>query len=90
VGTINLFGWIKGEQATFVPHKWHLGAFTIVNSAPASKVRETFEPAIRLIHQGIIDLKPLVTHTATLAEYPSLMEQILAGDEGYIKGVITL
>lgn len=88
-GKINLFGWIKGERASFDPTKWHLGGFTVVNSAPGSKVRETFGPAIRLIHRGIIDLKPLVTHTATLNEYPGLMKQIVAGDETYIKGVVS-
>lgn len=89
-GRINLFGWLKGQKASFDPTKWHLGGFTVVNSAPASKLRDTFEPAIRLIHKGIIDLKPLVTHTATLEKYPDLMAQILAGDESYIKGVVTL
>jgi threonine dehydrogenase-like Zn-dependent dehydrogenase len=89
-GKINLFGWIKGESATFDPGKWHLGGFTVVNSAPGSKVRETFGPAIRLIQKGIIDLKPLLTHTSTLQAYPDLMKQILAGDESYIKGVVTL
>ncbi|MEE2754192.1 MAG: zinc-binding dehydrogenase [Candidatus Latescibacterota bacterium] len=89
-GKINLFGWIKGECAKFDPGKWHLGGFTVVNSAPGSKVRETFGPAIRLIQKGIIDLKPLLTHTSTLQMYPDLMKQILAGDESYIKGVVTL
>lgn len=89
-GRINLFGWLKGKKATFDPTKWHLGGFTIVNSAPASKVRETFGPAIRLIHEGVFDLKPLVTHTATLDEYPTLMQKVLAGDPTYIKGVVTL
>ncbi len=89
-GRINLFGWLKGQTASFDPTKWHLGGFTVVNSAPASKLRDTFEPAIRLIHKGIIDLKPLVTHTATLEDYPGLMAQIVAGDESYIKGVVTL
>ena len=89
-GRINLFGWLKGQTASFDPTKWHLGGFTVVNSAPASKLRDTFDPAIRLIHKGIIDLKPLVTHTAMLEDYPDLMAQILAGDESYIKGVVTL
>ena len=89
-GRINLFGWLKGQTASFDPTKWHLGGFTVVNSAPASKLRDTFGPAIRLIHKGIIDLKPLVTHTAMLEDYPALMAQILAGDESYITGVVTL
>ena len=88
-GRINLFGWLKGQTASFDPTKWHLGGFTVVNSAPSSKLRDTFDPAIRLIHKGIIDLKPLVTHTSTLEDYPSLMAQIVSGDESYIKGVVT-
>ena len=89
-GRINLFGWIKGQNATFDPTKWHLGGFTIVNSSPSSRIRNTFPQAIRLIHAGVFDLRPLVTHTATLAGYPSLMEEILAGDPSYVKGVVTL
>jgi threonine dehydrogenase-like Zn-dependent dehydrogenase len=89
-GLINLFGWIKGDAATFDPTKWHLGGFTVVNSSPSSQLRDPFPPAIRLIQQGIIDLRPLVTHVAPLGQYPALMDEILHGDTGYIKGVITL
>jgi len=89
-GRINLFGWIKGARATFDPTKWHMGGFTLVNSSPAAKLRDPFPPAIQLLHKGIIDLAPLVTHTVPLAEYPALMQNILAGDTGYIKGVVRL
>lgn len=89
-GLINLFGWIKGERATFNPTTWHSGGFTVVNSAPASQLRDPFPPAIRLIQQGVFDLRPLVTHVAPLGHYPALMHQILRGDPTYIKGVIRL
>ena len=89
-GRINLFGWLKGDTATFDPTKWHMGGFTVVNSSPSSKIRDTFEAAIRMIHRGVFDLEPLVTHTATLEEYPDLMQRLVAGDPSYIKGVITL
>lgn len=89
-GLINLFGWLKGEQATFDPTKWHLGGFSVVNSSPAAQLRDPFPPAIRLLHQGIIDLQPLVTHIEPLAAYPTLMEGILHGDKRYVKGVVTL
>ncbi len=89
-GLINLFGWIKGSQATFDPTKWHLGGFSVVNSAPSSRLRDPFPPAIDLIHRGIFDLRPLVTHTVPLADYPDLMAEILSGDGGYVKGVVTL
>jgi len=89
-GLINLFGWIKGQSATFDPTKWHLGGFTVVNSSPSSRLRDPFPPAIRLIHQGIIDLRPLVTHVVALDSYPQLMGQILGGDQRYVKGVVRL
>ena len=89
-GLINLFGWIKGQRASFDPTKWHLGGFTLVNSAPGSKIRDPFPPAIEMMHSGTIDLQPLVTHVVPLAEYPALMKRILAGDSSYVKGVVTL
>lgn len=89
-GLINLFGWIKGEKASFDPTKWHLGGVTVVNSSPISKMRETSGPAIRLIQQGVIRLQPLVTHTSTLGDYPDLMEKIVSGDKSYVKGVVLL
>src|SRR5688500_1875330 len=89
-GLINLFGWIKGDTATFDPTKWHGGGFTVVNSSPSSQLRDPFPPAIQLIEQGVFDLRPLVTHVAPLAEYPALMQRVLAGDPTYIKGVIAL
>ena len=89
-GRINLFGWIKGQQARFDPSKWHLGGFTVVNSAPAAKLRDTFPVAIDLIAAGLFDLRPLVTHTTSLAGYPALMEEILDGESSYLKGVVKL
>lgn len=89
-GLINLFGWIKGDQARFDPTKWHLGGFSVVNSSPSSRLRDPFPPAIDLIHRGVFNLRPLVTHTVSLADYPDLMAEILAGDGGYVKGVVRL
>ena len=72
-GMINLFGWMKGEEAIFDPSKWHGKAISVVNSSPAAQIRDPFPPAIRMIEQGIIDLKPLVTHTVTLDECKAVM-----------------
>lgn len=89
-GLINLFGWIKGPSATFDPTAWHLGGFSVVNSSPSSQLRDPFPPAIRLIDRGIVDLRPLITHVAPLADYSRVMTGVVAGDPGYVKGVITL
>ena len=89
-GLINLFGWIKDARASFDSTQWHLGGYTVVNSSPSSKLRDPFPPAIDLMHSGIIDLQPLVSHVVPLGEYPDLMAQIVGGDPTYIKGVVTL
>ena len=89
-GQINLFGWIKGTQATFDPSAWHMQGYTIVNSSPGAAVRDPFPAAIRLIGEGLVDLAPLITHVAGIHEYADLMKKIIAGEPGYIKGVIKL
>jgi len=89
-GQINLFGWMKGSTATFNPTQWHLSGFTIINSSPSSRMRDPFPPAIDLIANGVVDLSPLVTHTVPLQDYPDLMQRILQGEPGYIKGVVFL
>ena len=88
-GRLNLFGWNHGRP-TFAGDRWHLGGFTVVNSAPGSRLRDPFPPAIRLLAKGIIDLSPLITHTVPLDAYPELLAQVAAGDPNYLKGVVTL
>lgn len=89
-GIINLFGWIKGARASFDPTKWHLGGFTVINSAPGSRLRDPWPAAIQLIHNGVYDLRSLVTHVVPLEQYPTLMGKISEGEESYVKGVVTL
>jgi len=89
-GMINLFGWIKGSQATFDPSAWHLGGLTVVNSGPAAKLRNPFPVAIDLIEREVVDLRPLVSHVVELDEYADLMERIIEGDSSYLKGVVRL
>ncbi len=88
-GRINLFGWIKGDTATFNPSTWHGKAITIVNSSPAAQLRDPFPPAIRLLEKGVIDLRPLVTHVVDIDDYPTFMAGVTTGKvDGYIKGVV--
>ena len=88
-GRVNLFGWIKGDRATFNPSTWHGKAITIVNSSPAAQLRDPFPPAIRLLEKGVIDLRPLVTHVVDIDDYPAFMQGLTTGQvEGYIKGVV--
>ena len=89
-GRINLFGWIKGTQATFNPSTWHGKAISLVNSSPGAQMRDPFPPAIRLIEKGVIDLRPLVTHVVPIDDYPTFMQGVTTGAvDGYIKGVVS-
>lgn len=88
-GCLNLFGWNHGRP-TFSGDQWHLKGITVINSAPGSKIRNPWLPAIRLIDKGIINLEPLITHVVSLEGYPDLLSKRAAGDPSYIKGVVTL
>lgn len=89
-GQINLFGWLKGTEATFDPTAWHTKGITIVNASPSAKIRDPFPPAIRLIEREIVRLAPLVSDVVSLQEYPALMQRATAGDPNYLKGVVRL
>jgi threonine dehydrogenase-like Zn-dependent dehydrogenase len=87
-GQINLFGWLKGDRATFDPSLWHVHGCTIVNSSPSARVRDPLPAAMRLIATGAVRLAPLVSHIVDMDGYAALMRQIHAGDKTYIKGVV--
>lgn len=89
-GHVNLFGWLKGTEASFDPSAWHLKGITVCNSSPSGQLRDPFPAAIRLMTQGIVRLRPLITHEATMETYAELMESILKGDSSYVKGVVSL
>lgn len=89
-GLLSLVGWIRGE-ARFSGSEWHMGGFTVVNSSPLARVRDSFPTAIRMINQGIFDLRPLVTDIVSLDGYAPLLDEVLKGRERtYIKGVVKL
>jgi len=89
-GRINLFGWNHG-QGVFSGNRWHLGGYTVVNSSPFGRIRDTYPAAIRIIEKGLIDLRPLVTHVVPFNQMNKFLKSLTAGKEpGYIKGVVKL
>jgi threonine dehydrogenase-like Zn-dependent dehydrogenase len=87
-GQLSLFGWNHGRPS-FPGTDWHLGGFTVINSAPGAKIRDAFPAAIRMLERCFIDLKPLVTHVVPVTGYPSLLDRVVKGEEpDYIKGVV--
>ena len=88
-GRLILFGWIK-ESVRLPAGEWHLGGITVINASPWSKLRDPYPPAIDLMCRRVIDLRPLVTHTVPLSEYPKLLDKIANNSINYIKGVVML
>jgi L-iditol 2-dehydrogenase len=89
-GLINLFGWIKSTESKVDTSRLHLKAITIINSAPPAAKEDPFPAAIRMMHKGIFDLRPLISHVVPLSGYPDLMKRILDRDPTYLKGVVRL
>ena len=88
-GRLNLFGWNHGT-AQFPGDLWHMNGITVVNSAPNSAIRDPWPAAVRLLHRGIIDLDPLVSHVVPLNDYPALLKEAASGNGKYLKGVVQL
>jgi L-iditol 2-dehydrogenase len=88
-GRLNLFGWNHGT-GTFPGDLWHMHGINVVNSAPASALRDLWPPAIRLLDRKFVDLEPLITHVVSLDEYPELLRQATKKDGSYMKGVVSL
>lgn len=88
-GKVILFGWNHGPR-TIDGNAWHRKGVTVINAVPAVALRDPWPAAIRLIQSGVVNLKPLVTHTLTLDEYPAFMEKTAKDPAGYIKGVVKL
>lgn len=89
-GLLSLSGWIRGE-GRFPGTDWHMKGFTVVNSAPGCRIRNSWPAAIRLIQKKFINLAPLVTDVVGLDEYKPLLEGVLNGrPRTYIKGVVKL
>lgn len=89
-GLISLSGWIRGE-GRFPGTDWHMGGFTVVNSAPGCRIRDSVPAAMRLLHRKQIDLAPLVTDVVPLEGLQGLLEGLSNGrTRPYIKGVVKL
>ena len=89
-GIINLFGWLKGQTATFDPTKWHLGGFTVVNSSPSLELPRPVSPLQFNCCTKASSISSRLSPTWQHLRVQDLMKKILSGDKSYLKGVIKL
>lgn len=88
-GTLVIFSW-HHHDITFDFGSWHVRGITVVNASPAAApdMRTCFLQSVPLISSKRIDLSPLTTHVAKPEAAPSLYQDGLYKQNGYIKGVI--
>jgi threonine dehydrogenase-like Zn-dependent dehydrogenase len=75
-GRIVLFGANARARAEIAQERITRDELTILGSFVGQDV---FPDAIRLLEQGVIDLRPLVTHRVSLEELPAAVEELRAG-----------
>jgi threonine dehydrogenase-like Zn-dependent dehydrogenase len=91
-------GFFQGEtRGLLLGDEFHHNRIEVVSSqisgvAPEaahrwSKLR-LWQTAVRLQHEGRLDLLPLITHTVPFAEAPSLFKRLDAGEPGILQSVL--
>jgi 2-desacetyl-2-hydroxyethyl bacteriochlorophyllide A dehydrogenase len=91
-------GFFQGEtRGLFLGDEFHHNRIEVVSSqisgvAPEaahrwSKLR-LWQTAVRLQHEGRLNLLPLITHTVPFAEAPSLFERLDTGEPGILQSVL--
>ena len=88
-GTLAIFSW-HHHELTFDFGSWHVRGITVLNTSPAAapSFTDCFVRSVPLIHSGLVDLAPFVTHVGGPAEAERIYRDGLSKDNGYIKGVI--
>jgi L-iditol 2-dehydrogenase len=53
-------------------------------------MKHTYPRAIRLVETGMIDLKPIVTHSFSLEDLPEAFEMVAGYRDGVVKAVVRI
>jgi len=89
-GTLNMFSWQRGDMRQIDLGSWHMKGFKVYASSPsiASDFPSIYARTVPMMERGIIDLKPLITHTSSPEDAPELFKIAASKTDGYIKGVV--
>lgn len=92
-------GFFQGEVAglrlgeEFHHNRVELVCSQISGTAPEAMHRwskpRLWRTAIELQHEGVLNLLPLITHTAPFADAPTLFERLDAGEPGLLQAMLT-
>lgn len=90
-GKLEVFGFHQGGLRQVDLARWNWMAFQIVNghTRDAEVYVDGMRIGLGMIENGLLDMKPLVTHRYPLAGINEGFEAASAKEEGFVKGVIS-
>ena len=96
-GRVVAMGFFQGEAPLRLGEEFHLNRIQLISSqisgvAPEASYRwsklRLWQTAVRLQHEGVLSLTPLISHVAPFAEAPSLFARLDAGEPGLLQAVL--
>jgi threonine dehydrogenase-like Zn-dependent dehydrogenase len=89
-GKLVVFGFHVGDPRSVSWGFWNWMAFQIVNGhvRSAATYVDGMKIGLTMLENGMLNMKPLVTHRFPLAEINSAFETAAAKPEGFVKGII--
>ena len=96
-GRVVAMGFFQGEAPLRLGEEYHLNRVQLISSqisgvAPEASYRwsklRLWQTAVRLQHEGVLSLTPLISHLTPFTEAPSLFARLDAGQPGLLQGVL--
>jgi threonine dehydrogenase-like Zn-dependent dehydrogenase len=89
-GKLVVFGFHTGDPRSVSWGFWNWMAFQIINGhvRSASTYVEGMRAGLGMLENGLLNMKPLVTHRFPLAEINLAFASAAAKPEGFVKGII--
>ena len=90
-------GFFQGEAPLRLGEEYHHNRIQLISSqisgvAPEASYRwsklRLWQTAVRLQHDGVLSLTPLISHVAPFADAPALFGRLDAGDPGLLQAVL--
>jgi threonine dehydrogenase-like Zn-dependent dehydrogenase len=90
-------GFFQGDVPLRLGEEYHLNRVQLVSSQISGVAPETsyrwsklrlWQTAVRLQHEGVLSLTPLISHVTPFAEAPGLFARLDAGEPGLLQAVL--
>jgi threonine dehydrogenase-like Zn-dependent dehydrogenase len=89
-GRLSIFSFHTAREEVDLPI-WHMRGFEVQNPAPSFSrdIAKDFHDAVRLMRDGTLDQRPLITHQFPHTAVQEALELTAARPKGYMKAAVT-